>query len=108
MMADASALQGQPSHLANGSRGRSHILPYQPHGFKISAKECTEPESSATELRSNDIHMLRLAHVYLKSLSNLAVCATLSMHLQCQWSGRAIVIWCRSTNKLNCLRAPMW
>ena len=33
MMADESALQGPPSHLANGSRGRSHILPYQPHGF---------------------------------------------------------------------------
>ena len=32
-MADDSALQGQQSHLANGSRGRSHILPYQPHGF---------------------------------------------------------------------------
>ena len=33
MMADDSALQGQPSHLANGSRGRSHTLPFQPHGF---------------------------------------------------------------------------
>ena len=33
MMADESALQGQQSHLANESRGRSHILPYQPHGF---------------------------------------------------------------------------
>ena len=33
MMADESALQGPPSHLANGSRGRAHILPYQPHGF---------------------------------------------------------------------------
>ena len=32
-MADDSALQGPQSHLANGSRGRSHILPYQPHGF---------------------------------------------------------------------------
>ena len=32
-MADESALQGQPSHLANGSRGRSQVLPYQPHGF---------------------------------------------------------------------------
>ena len=27
------ALQGQPSHLANGSRGRSQLLPYQPHSF---------------------------------------------------------------------------
>ena len=33
MMADDQALQGQPSHLANGSRGRSQLLPYQPHGF---------------------------------------------------------------------------
>ena len=33
MVADESALQGPPSHLANRSRGRSHILPYQPHGF---------------------------------------------------------------------------
>ena len=33
MMADDSALQGQQSHLANGGRGTSHILPYQPHGF---------------------------------------------------------------------------
>ena len=32
-MADEQALQGQPSHLANGSRGRSRVLPYQPHGF---------------------------------------------------------------------------
>ena len=32
-MADDLALQGQPSHLANGSRGRSQVLPYQPHGF---------------------------------------------------------------------------
>ena len=32
-MADDQALQGQPSHLANGSRGRSQILPYQPHAF---------------------------------------------------------------------------
>ena len=33
MMADEAALQGQSSHLANGSRGRSQLLPYQPHGF---------------------------------------------------------------------------
>ena len=33
MMADDIALQGQPPHLANGSRGRSQLLPYQPHGF---------------------------------------------------------------------------
>ena len=33
MMADDQALQGQPSHLANGGRGRSQLLPYQPHGF---------------------------------------------------------------------------
>ena len=33
MMADDQALQGQPSHLANGSRGRSQLLPNQPHGF---------------------------------------------------------------------------
>ena len=32
-MADDQALQGQPSHLANGSRGRSQVLPDQPHGF---------------------------------------------------------------------------
>ena len=32
-MADDQALQEQPSHLANGSRGRSQVLPYQPHGF---------------------------------------------------------------------------
>ena len=34
-MADDQALQGQPSHLANGSRGRSQLLPYQPDGFTI-------------------------------------------------------------------------
>ena len=33
MMADDEPLQGQPPHLANGSRGRSQLLPYQPHGF---------------------------------------------------------------------------
>ena len=33
MMADDLTLQGQPPHLANGSRGRSQLLPYQPHGF---------------------------------------------------------------------------
>ena len=33
MMADDQALQGPSSHLANGSRGRSQVLPYQPHGF---------------------------------------------------------------------------
>ena len=33
MMADDIALQGQPPHLANGSRGRSQLLPYQPHSF---------------------------------------------------------------------------
>ena len=33
MMADDQALQGPPPHLANGSRGRSQVLPYQPHGF---------------------------------------------------------------------------
>ena len=33
MMADDQALQGQPPHLANGGRGRSQLLPYQPHGF---------------------------------------------------------------------------
>ena len=32
-MADDQALQGQSSHLANGGRGRSQLLPYQPHGF---------------------------------------------------------------------------
>ena len=32
-MADEQALQGQSSHLANGGRGRSQLLPYQPHGF---------------------------------------------------------------------------
>ena len=32
-MADDQALQGQPPHLANGGRGRSQLLPYQPHGF---------------------------------------------------------------------------
>ena len=32
-MADDQVLQGQPSHLANGSRGWSQLLPYQPHGF---------------------------------------------------------------------------
>ena len=33
MMADDQALQGQLPHLANGGRGRSQLLPYQPHGF---------------------------------------------------------------------------
>ena len=33
MMADDQALQGPHPHLANGSRGRSNLLPYQPHGF---------------------------------------------------------------------------
>ena len=33
MMADDLALQGPHPHLANGSRGRSNLLPYQPHGF---------------------------------------------------------------------------
>ena len=33
-MADDQALQGPPSHLAPGSRGRAQIIaPYQPHGF---------------------------------------------------------------------------
>ena len=33
-MADDQALQGPPSHLAPGSRGRAQaIAPYQPHGF---------------------------------------------------------------------------
>ena len=32
-MADEQALQGPSSHLANGGRGRSQLLPYQPHGF---------------------------------------------------------------------------
>ena len=32
-MADDLALQGPHPHLANGSRGRSNLLPYQPHGF---------------------------------------------------------------------------
>ena len=32
-MADDLALQGPQPHLANGSRGRSNLLPYQPHGF---------------------------------------------------------------------------
>ena len=32
-MADDQALQGQLPHLANGGRGRSQLLPYQPHGF---------------------------------------------------------------------------
>ena len=36
MMADDLALQGPPPHLANGSRGRSNLLPYQPHGFTYS------------------------------------------------------------------------
>ena len=35
MMADEQALQGQSSHLANGGRGRSQLLPYQPHGFTV-------------------------------------------------------------------------
>ena len=35
MMADDQALQGPPPHLANGSRGRSQVLPYQPHGFTV-------------------------------------------------------------------------
>ena len=34
-MANEAALQGQSSHLANGSRGRSQLLPYQPYGFTI-------------------------------------------------------------------------
>ena len=34
-MADDQALQGPHPHLANGSRGRSNLLPYQPHGFTI-------------------------------------------------------------------------
>ena len=34
-MADESALQGPPSHLANGSRGRAHILPYQPAASQV-------------------------------------------------------------------------
>ena len=34
-MADDQALQGQLPHLANGGRGRSQLLPYQPHGFTI-------------------------------------------------------------------------
>ena len=34
-MADDQALQGQSSHLANGGRGRSQLLPYQPHGFTL-------------------------------------------------------------------------
>ena len=33
MMADDQALQEPSTHLANGSRGRSQVLPYQPHGF---------------------------------------------------------------------------
>ena len=33
MMADDLALQGPHPHLANGSRGRSNLQPYQPHGF---------------------------------------------------------------------------
>ena len=32
-MADDLALQRPQPHLANGSRGRSNLLPYQPHGF---------------------------------------------------------------------------
>ena len=33
-MADDEALQGPPSHLTLGSRGRAQIIaPYQPHGF---------------------------------------------------------------------------
>ena len=36
MMADDQALQGQSTHLANGGRGRSQLLPYQPHGFTAS------------------------------------------------------------------------
>ena len=35
MMADDLALQGPHPHLANGSRGRSNLLPYQPHGFTL-------------------------------------------------------------------------
>ena len=35
MMADDQALQGQLPHLANGGRGRSQLLPYQPHGFTV-------------------------------------------------------------------------
>ena len=33
-MADEQTLQGPPSHLASGSRGRAQMIaPYQPHGF---------------------------------------------------------------------------
>ena len=48
-MADDQALQGQPSHLANGSRRRSQVLPYQPHGF--TGYEPNRPASMPTTPR---------------------------------------------------------
>ena len=49
MMAHESAMQGPPSHLANRSRGRAHILPYQPHGF--TGYEHNRPASMPSTLR---------------------------------------------------------
>ena len=43
-MADDQALQGQLPHLANGGRGRSQLLPYQPHGFTVYVKNRREFE----------------------------------------------------------------
>ena len=51
MMADDQALQGQPSHLANGSRGRSQLLPYQPHGFTILKRTDTLSINAERSLR---------------------------------------------------------
>ena len=68
MMANDQALLGQPSHLANGNRGRSQLLPYQPHGFtslpkeKLSIETCFEwkscKEIATTFLQKKQIVLL--------------------------------------------------
>ena len=46
MMADDQALQGQSSHLANGGRGRSQLLPYQPYGFTVTVVHNHLPQNN--------------------------------------------------------------
>ena len=59
MMADDLALQGPHPHLANGSRRRSNLLPYQPHGFTDTIPKAV----SQTQIPSNVVLLCPRLHV---------------------------------------------